>query len=304
MKLKSILGVFLGIFLSTYPKVDFVVYSYDRPMQLFALLESMQRYILDETGEIQVIYRVSNYDYSSAYEVVKMYFSKVKFYKQGAKPQLDFKPLAMKCAFESPNDYVSFVVDDIIVKDFFKLSTCIKYLEKTGAYCFLLRIGKNIKRCYPMKINSPVPESFKKVEADIYTWDFEDGLGDWGYPNNNDMTIYRKKDIEKDLREIEDVYFTNTFYEPYWCSKINKKNLKGLSFEYSKIVNLCLNIVNLEQPSHHQFSSNWKNESISKYSSKNLLDQFNKGFKFNIDSVYKIYNEGAHIEFNMDLIKI
>src|SRR3990167_3919378 len=209
--------------------VDFVIYSYDRPMQLYALLESMKKNIIGGLGEVHIIYRSSNNRYSTAYDNVIKSFNDFKFHKQGKRPQADFKPLVIKSAFESPNEYVSFVVDDIILKDKCNLNTCIKYLNCTNAYCFLLRLGKNINRCYTMKIDTPMPSSFKNIGEDIFIWTFKDGLGDWNFPSNNDMTIYKKSDIRKSLEEIEQIYFTNTFYEPYWCTKTDR-NLQGLCF--------------------------------------------------------------------------
>ena len=294
---------FLGLifsfsFISVIADVDFVVYSYDRPMQLFALLESMQKYIIEGIGEIHVIYRTSNNEYSRGYDIVKLRYKDVIFHKQGRKPQIDFKLLVLSSAFDSPNEYVSFVVDDIIVKDYFSLNKAIYYLQKTDAYCFLLRLGKNIEKCYTMKVNTPAPNSFVKVEEDVYSWVFKDGIGDWNFPNNNDMTIYKKKRIRKDLEDIDQVYFTNTFYEPYWCNKANR-NLKGLCFEASKIVNICMNIVIIEQPSYHQFTEEWKSKFSDIYSLNNLLKRFLLGERFNIDELFKIKNPAPHIEYNL-----
>ena len=299
VKFKILAGLFFLNYLSA--NVDFVIYSYDRPMQLYSLLESMYKYIQGGIGDLHVIYRVTNKEYDSAYADITKDFPLVKYYKQGSKPQLDFKPLAMKCAFESPNKYVSFVVDDIIVKDYFNLNRCIDFLEETKAYCFLLRLGKNTRYCYTMQIESGLPRGMKKVDADVYSWVFEKGLGDWNFPSNNDMTIYRKDDIKEDLGSIDQIYFTNTFYEPYWCSKTNRK-LKGLCFKSSKIVNICMNIVILEQPSHAQFSDNWSEKEMDNYSARTLLNKFKKGFKFDISSLYQINNISAHMEYKLGFV--
>lgn len=285
-------------------KVDFILYSYDRPMQLYALLESMEKYITDGKGEVSIIYRVSNHRYNQAYEIVKSNFPLAHFYKQGKKPQADFKPLVMKCAFETPNKYMSTAVDDILVKDYVSLTKCIHYMEKTNAYNFLLRLGKNTQKCYTMKINTPIPSSFKQVDPSepIYTWTFENGLGDWNFPSNNDMTIFRKSDVKPCFEKILPINFTNTFYEPYWCSMTSRKQ-QGLCFEYSKIVNLCINIVMLEQPSHAQFSKEWVQNKMHLFSPESLLNKFEEGYKIDISQLYKINNISAHIEFEPMFIK-
>jgi hypothetical protein len=76
-------------------KADLVVFSYDRPMQLYAFLESTYMY-LDNLGEIRVIYRASDERYEASYCIVKEDFPNVFYMKQGNSPQDDFKPLTLE----------------------------------------------------------------------------------------------------------------------------------------------------------------------------------------------------------------
>ena len=112
---------------------DLVVYSFDRPMQLFALLESIDFYVTG-LGEITVIYRSSDDQFSMAYEEVENCFPGVVFVKQGSNPHADFKVLTLRAAFESPHDYILFAVDDIIVKDFIDVERDVQNLELYDAY--------------------------------------------------------------------------------------------------------------------------------------------------------------------------
>ena len=52
---------------------DFVIFSYNRPLQLYAFLESIEKYVAG-IGSIQVIYRVSDDSYEEGYKVVKKEF--------------------------------------------------------------------------------------------------------------------------------------------------------------------------------------------------------------------------------------
>jgi hypothetical protein len=128
--------------------VDIIIFSYNRPMQLYALLESIEWYVT-WIGEIIVIYRADNADYGCAYEKVYERFTDVIPYAQGTKPEQDFKALTQHAFFSSPSDYMMFAVDDIIVKDVIDLSECVQLLEETEAFGFYLRLGKNTTFCYP-----------------------------------------------------------------------------------------------------------------------------------------------------------
>src|SRR5205814_955683 len=80
------------------------VFSYDRPLQLYALLESVEQYLtgLEKTT---VIYRTSNYDFTVAYGELVARFPWATFLQQGENPAEDFKPLVLEATFESPSKY-------------------------------------------------------------------------------------------------------------------------------------------------------------------------------------------------------
>lgn len=269
--------------------VDFVIYTFDRPMQVYALLESAEKY-LQGLGEAFVICRASSKKLYEAYKKVESRFHWAKFLYQGNKPHQDFKPLMIKAAFQSPNKYLMFGVDDIIIKDFIDLHFCTQKLEETGAYGFYLRLGKNINRCYSEKKITPVPPH-TKICDDVYAWTFKDGAGDWRYPNSNDMTVYRKNDIKGDLESLK---ITSTAYEGPWASKAIF-NKKGLFFTESKIVNIPLNIVNEEYR---------KNRHMHSFDALELLEMFNNGLKIDISRFYQIKNQSPHEEIDITFIKI
>ena len=91
-------------------KADLIIFSFDRPLQLYALLESAERY-MQNIGETHVLYRSSNERYDAAYNEVFQRFSQVISIKQSANPHADFKPLVLKSCFETPHEYVLFAVE-------------------------------------------------------------------------------------------------------------------------------------------------------------------------------------------------
>lgn len=268
-------------------KSDLVITSYNRPLQLYALLESIQKYITN-LGEVHIIYR-ADAEFESGYEIIKKEFPTYIFKKQCSEPQKDFKPLIMDAVFKSQNDYIMFAVDDIIIKDFIDISQCINALQIHNAYGFYLRLGKNITQCYVLNIPTPVPDN-SHLTHDIFSFKFSDGKGDWAYPNTVDMTIYKKSDIKNDLEKIP--HFYNPTYLEGWWATFADLNKTGLFFEESKIVNIPLNIVTRD--------ANNKNMAIPVI---DLLNSFNAGLKININIFQRINNKSPHMEYKPEFIK-
>lgn len=293
--MRKILGALFVIFIAGFvvafcidpvhaktESVDIVVFSYDRPLQLYALLESMHKYVRN-TGKVSVIYRASNDRYERAYGVNKNDFPDVVFYKQGTNPAQDFKPLVIKTVFETPSAYVLFAVDDIVVKGSIDLDRCIAVLEKYGAYAFFLRLGLNLNYCYPLNCVQPVPK-LTHEEQDVVSWRFCDGSCDWAYPHTVDMTLYRKCDIESDLKSLS--YHTPNQFEGVWSGRARAvMERKGLCFANSKMVNLPLNRV------QHDF-----NNRAMQISTQELLELFVAGKKMDIEKLSCIDNKSAHME--------
>lgn len=265
-------------------QADMVIYSFDRPLQLYALLESMEQYMTG-ISSIQVIYRASDQSFNHGYQVVKQKFANVVYHQQGAKPQADFKPLTEQAVFSGPSPYVIFAVDDIIVKDYVHLGRCADLMEKYQAYGFYLRLGKNLSECYSMRAGQQVPPC-NEVEPGVVAWQFSQGMHDWQYPNNVDMTLYRKQDIKRDIQALH--FVAPNSFEGAWAGRWGMIMHKvGLCFNCTKIVNLPLNLV--------QHESN--NRNMQFMSPQQLQDVFNRGMKIDINALYRVSNKAAHTEY-------
>jgi len=259
--------------------VDLIVFSFNRPLQLYSFLESVYKYT-SNLSKISVLYRSENEKYESAYQEVQQLFPEVFFIRQGKRPKVDFKPLLLQC-FNSSSEYIVFGVDDIIVKDYIDFDECISVMKKIDAHGFFLRLGKNITRVYNggYKVQQPKLYSVKK---DIFRFTIKKGVKYWGYPNNVDMTIYKKSVIEKFFKS--ESYTSPNKLEAKWSSK-SVKNRIGLCFETSKILNIPLNIVQRDFSNKHEDS----------FSPKKLLDLWNNRLKLDIDFCFQMNNESPHV---------
>jgi hypothetical protein len=221
---KSLLNLFLFLTaslgaVSTKKKVDLVVFSFNRPMQLFAFLESVERRI-SNVGQQHVIIRSSDPAYTSGYAIVKKRFPHVQMHIQKNAPY-DFKKLLLRSAFKGKKQspYVMFAVDDMIMTEHVDLARCTKVLKKhKKAWFFSLRLGKNITYCGMLERQQKVPK-MKKVGGGMCLWKFSDVKiqGDWNYPNTTDTTIYRKKDIKPFLKKAR--YANPNKLEEQWALK-------------------------------------------------------------------------------------
>lgn len=270
--------------------VDFVIFSYNRAIQLYAFLESVEKYVAG-VGVASIIYRADTDAHKQAYQVVKDRFPSYNYRRQGANPRADFKALTLQLSFNTGNSsYIVYGVDDIVVKDYCDLADCAQLLEKHNAYAFYLRLGTNLNYCYSLHQNQPVP-LLQEVDSDVFAWHFRQGTGDWGYPHSVDMTIVRKSDIISHFTHMS--YYSPNTLEERWSSYAHGIMHKtGLCYGFSKIVNFPLNLV----------QHDWNNRHMSEYTADQLLTIFNQGQKIDIEPIHQMNNSGAHSEYSPTFI--
>ncbi len=280
-------------------QVDLVIFSYDRPMQLYAFLESVENYLL-HTHRIHVIYRTTDQRFEDGFAIVFKRFPYVQRHHQGKNPAKDFKKLVLKCVFDSKSlsPYIMFAVDDIIMTESVDLTECTAALDKYKSWFFSLRLGKNITKntlavtqsLEPVHVGVP---NGKDRKNGMFTWKFTDpsAMGSWNYPNSTDVTIYRKKDLKKFLKKTK---FTNpNIMENEWHWNWQPRNKKGLCFSNSKAINIPMNVVNPYWQSANINISTWQ-----------LLDKFLNGYKIDIGKFYKINNWAPHMPYEPTYIPI
>jgi glycosyltransferase involved in cell wall biosynthesis len=266
--------------------VDLVIFSFDRPMQLYSALESIRHYLAGYQT-LSVIYRASDNRFDAAYNLVKASFPQARYIKQSENPRKDFKPLLLRVISESPGDFIVFGVDDMIIKDFVDLNFCRQMIEKTGAYGFFLRFGRHIQQSYMFQKSQAVPPSVP-LNNGVFAWDFRKGEIDWSFPNNLDMTLYRKSDLKTWFAELH--YKNPNSLEFKWAQH-PPGNTIGLYFEHSKMVNLPLNIVNRTDCPHMNFMT-----------AEEMLVKFNQGFKIDIEPLFQVENPSPHYDYIPEFI--
>jgi hypothetical protein len=264
---------------------DLIIFSYDRPLQLYALLESLDLYATD-INSTTIIYRTSNKRYETAFNQVALQFPHVQFLHQ--QTINDFKTLTVQAIEKSTSNYVVFAVDDNIVKNTFSLHECITWLEKTNAYGFYLKLGTHLDYCYTENTPQKLPP-FIQIHDDIFSWEFELSEKDWRYPNTVDMTLYRKKDLVELFKSLE--YTNPNLLEGKWAAwwvQYKAPSSIGLFYKNSKILNIPLNKVQ---------TINILNRDMNLYTPDELLEKFEAGYKMDIAPLYHMNNKAVHTEY-------
>lgn len=269
------------------PSADILIFSFDRPLQLYACLESVQRYM---TGfeNLFVLYRASNDAFAAGYETVKDAFPLVQFVAQSTDdPKHDFKPHVLKL-LDSPSPYILFGVDDIIVKDFVDLKFCMDQMEKTDAYGFYLRFGKHIRHCYQTGKPQELPPSLPLGHG-LFAWDIKTADSDWAFPNSLDMTLFKKERLKEAFATLK--FKTPNSLEFNWANEYAPGTAIGLYFEHSKLVNVPMNIVGRTGNPHMNYLT-----------AEELLAKFNQGLKIDIEPLYQIENASPHMDYIPEFI--
>lgn len=287
--IKIILFFALFINLLSFSATDICIFSFDRPMALESLCRSIKKNIKSGLGNVHIIYRTTQPMYQQGYDIVKNLYPEFIFHKQTHAPS-DFKPLIMDNLFSDCSNFIMFAVDDDIVRSEIDLVQCMNALEQTGAYAFFLRLGLNVDFCFMRKFHSGVPTNIKVSEC-INIYQFKDGSGDWQYPNNVDMTIYRKKDIKSTLQKIKMVHPWSLEGEWYNFSDMN---LYGLFFDESKIVNLSVNLTG-NNKNYSQFDQKWLKSKMKIWSTKNMCKMFLEGKRIDINEFEYMKINSTHI---------
>ncbi len=277
--IKNLFLVLLLFAVSVSGSTRLIIFSYNRPLQLYALLESAGKHI-SGIDECSVIYRAGDAAFEDGYTQVMAQFPSVVFLKQTHAP-LDFKALLLEQVRSCPDGYLLFAVDDIVIKDEIDLSDAITFMEEYDAYGFYLRLGKHLTYAYANYEDQPVPPLLKDSDG-ICVWNFADGQWDWNYPHSLDMTIYRAKDIMPWLESLE-YYNPNQLEHQLAISACHGP--RGICYQNSKIINLPINIV---QTYTH-------NNSVHSYSPEQLLAYFNDGLKLDTRHLYQVKNSACHM---------
>jgi hypothetical protein len=262
-----------------------VLFSKDRPLQLYALLESIERNVSGDKT-VAVLYHAAQDQYQEGYNELIERFPGILWYAQSRdNPRADFKTTLIDICEKHPSDYLMFAVDDMVVTLPVDCATLVNDLEKTGAYGLYLRLGDHVDTCYMARMYSGLP-GLRLHDNRCYLWRFDTGRGDWRYPHTTDMTLYRMADVLPALKSLN--YHSPNTLEAQWSSYQVPYSRDGLCYKTACVVNIPLNLVQKD------FANN---RSLALYSPEELHTFFVEGKKIAIDPLMGVRRNTVHIEY-------
>ncbi|MEM8728206.1 MAG: hypothetical protein AAGE99_05880, partial [Chlamydiota bacterium] len=267
-------------------RVDLVVFSHNRPLQLYAFLESSEKY-LENLQRLYVIYRADNDHYEQGYHEVKKDFPSVIYIRQSIRsPCEDFAPIVRKVVFNaavSVARYVIFAPDSFILKEPLDLDRSVRLLKETGAYGFYFFLGNHLKS-HPIEKRIPIRKG-------VYGWQFSSMAGEWGGPNSIQMTLFKKDDIRSDFLCMK--FHNPNVLQALWNESADLSGV-GLYYDRSKAMSLSL---------HSALGNESGPERGSRISTKESLSFFEQGLKMDITPLDRFENQTIEIGFEPEFTK-
>ena len=264
-----------------------IIFSKNRAMQLDLCLSSLYLNIEEKDLPISVIYNTSE-RHENSYNTLKEEYKDVNFVRESV-----FKEDVLNLIRDKT--YILFLVDDnIFVNNFsFKeITNCLE--ENNDAIGFSLRLGRNTKLCFPVYKNQAIPD-YEAVRHNIIKFKWTTADLDFNYPLEISSSVY---DVSGNLKQIfEKLNYINPNYLEFEmaCNAGFFRNIHPFLLSYLDSVSFC-NPVNKVQT----FNNNRVGDNL-KYSTENLLTEFEKCGRINPLQLKGFVSNGAHQLVEMEI---
>jgi len=261
--------------------IDFMVFSKNRALQLYALLESIEKYFNNDDVNISILYKYDEEHLDSLNELKHMFPAFIFIEETDFKEHIaDF--------LSAGSSLSAFLTDDIIFKDMVDVKQISEIINNNpDVLTFSLRLGLHIKDCYALNSPQPVPVG-NVYPPNLFVWEWKLSKMDWEYPLSVDGHIFRREQACEWFTNLEYTH-PNSFEEVMQV----RRDLPGIpplavSFVTSRLVNLPINRV---QDTH----TNRCGEVDSNF----LLGKWNDGKKIDISKLHQFLNTGVHQELEI-----
>lgn len=269
--------------------MDLVIFSRNRPLQLYALLESIDKYFDSDSIHVTVLHRYDS-EYSKALEEVADKFNDHEFIDE-LNPSLNLTGHGFKKCMQElltrSGRLIAFLTDDIIFKGHVDVRQISELMNAPSVLAFSLRLGLHISECYALNQSQPVPAG-SVWPPNIFAWLWKQSQMDWQYPFSVDGHVFRKSQFSEWVAGL-DYHHPNSFEEKLQeCRKFPGIPEVMLSHVVSRLVNLPINRV---QETHQNRCGSTTSEF--------LLSKWNKGLCLDIDHYHGLMNRGVHEELEL-----
>lgn len=263
-----------------------IIFSKNRVMQLELLLNSI-RENNKENLNIHVLYTCSDDRHEESYEKLEKQYPNIFFHYQHSFKQ-DLLDLILN------ESHVLFMTDDNIVTRNFNTNEMIGLLNyHPAAIGFSLRLGGNTNYCYSLNCNQNIPPSIQ-LKENIFMCNWVNAEADWNYPLELSSSLYRTKDIQSMLINL-DYYNPNSLEWMLYTHSVWHKERQPLLMFYGVSPCFC-NPINKVNPSNNRSSTNMENQADL------LLTKFEMCGKIDYEPFRGFVPNACHQEVDINII--
>ena len=256
----------------------FIVFSKDRPLQLDALLRSVQQFVSGRF-RLSILWQASDDEMAKAYqEVLHRSISIIDESRRETHFRSDLNSLLASKTESS----VSFLVDDLL---FIQPFDCNSLANINLWKCIpSLRLGRGITYCQPTQLASPPPVLNAKALSPWLSFRWTDSVGDWSMPTSLDGHVFLTAEMRLLSRALQ-YKAPNSLEKVIGGYRFWFKFRSGLCFERPVIRNFAFNRVQTEN----------EDFPCGETDSQMLLSKWNDGWQFDLSLLFEASANSCHV---------
>jgi hypothetical protein len=251
-------------------RIDSIVFSKDRAMQLHAFLLSYTERV-DNRKRMYVLYKCSNDRHKKSYEQLKAIFISEDFVFI---EEHYFREQLIEILEKSEAGKILFYVDDMIFTHKINYEV-FENIDTTSSVLSLSR-GKDFDySTVLLKTLVQPPFTRQKNNLEQFNWNFSDIYSDWTYPLGVSAYMFGKVEITAMLKAVS-FKAPNSLEQAMQTFLMNFINRYGLCMEFATCVCVHANMVQTEG----------RNPVLGTFSIDQLLNLWESGKRIKIDEFY------------------
>lgn len=220
-----------------------IIFSKDRALQLYALLESIHlRSNIND--KIYIIYKTTNSKHEKSYEnliyeIKKNFSLEIEWVKE----KKLFKESLLLVLRDVKTKKIFFLTDDDVFINYFDKNDYKKFTDKN--YIFSLRLSSNISYSYNLQKKIKVPSLKKLNYKNYFKFKWFETDGEWSYPWSVNGHIFSLSDILT-LTSLSDYSAPNSYESALQAFNFYGRKKIGICPKKSFLINLPVNITQSE----------------------------------------------------------
>jgi len=266
---------------NTENRIDSIIFSKDRAIQLHAFIESYFEKV-DGADRLFVLYKATG-EHVSSYEELKQVWSgyDVQFIEE-----TDFRKQLNEICVKSTAKLLGFYVDDMIFTE------CVSYNEilRYNPLEYIVCLSRGLDFTYSQVLNKtmalPIFERMEDSAFYSFHWDYSDEFNDWTYPLGVSAYFYSRHEIV--------AMFDLIFYK----APNSLESAMQILMPYFKVrKGLCMDRISCCCVPVNMVQEECVNPVTGHISTQGLLEKWNQGLKIDISKFEKVGVKGIYMDY-------